>query len=97
MAADWLWEWGSRGNGVTYLPLTRMKKLLFTISCTSLSLSGAADVIMGPMEEPLKPGQWIDDLPEPLETVADVEDLFRRVDALEAKRLEEATRKAALN
>jgi hypothetical protein len=32
-----------------------------------------------------------------LETVADVEDLFRRVDALKAKRLEEAIRKASLN
>ncbi len=52
---------------------------------------------MGLMEEPLKPGQWIDDLLEPLQTVADVENLFGRVDALKAKRLEEATRKAALN
>jgi len=49
------------------------------------------------MEEPLKPGQWIDDLLEPLETVADFEDLFRRVNALKAKRLEEATCKAAMN
>jgi hypothetical protein len=49
------------------------------------------------MEEPLKPGEWIDDLPEPLENVADVEDLFRRVEILKAKRLEEAIRKASLN
>lgn len=51
---------------------------------------------MGLMEEPLKPGQWIDDSPEPLETMADVEDLFRRVEELKAKCLEEATGKAPL-
>jgi hypothetical protein len=48
-------------------------------------------------DKPLLPGQWIDDLPEPLETVADVEELFRMVDTLKAKRLAEAIRKAALN
>jgi hypothetical protein len=52
---------------------------------------------MGLMEEPLEPDQLIEDLPDPLDTVADVEDLFRRVDALKAKRLEEAIRKASLN
>jgi hypothetical protein len=48
-------------------------------------------------DKPLLPGQWIDDLPEPLETLEDVEDLMRRVDVLEAKRKAEAVRKAALN
>ena len=42
-------------------------------------------------------GQWIDDLPEPLETLADVEDLMRRVAVLEAKLKAEAIRKAALS
>jgi hypothetical protein len=31
-------------------------------------------------------GYWIDDLPEPFETVEDVEDLMWWVDALKAKR-----------
>jgi hypothetical protein len=46
------------------------------------------------MEGSLKPGKWIDDQPEPLETVADVEEMFRCVSALKAKReaIEEATR-----
>jgi hypothetical protein len=57
----------------------------------------AIDGIIQCMEQPLKPGEWIDDLPEPLETVADVEELSRMVDALKAKRLAEAIRKAALN
>jgi hypothetical protein len=36
----------------------------------------------------LKPGTfWIDDLPEPLETVADVRDLFERVEVLRASRI----------
>jgi hypothetical protein len=34
----------------------------------------------------LLPGQWLDFLPEPLETVEDVQDLMCRVDALKAKR-----------
>jgi hypothetical protein len=48
-------------------------------------------------DKPLLPGQWIDDLPEPLETVADVEDLFARVDKLKAARLEAAILRASLN
>jgi hypothetical protein len=46
------------------------------------------------VDEPLKLGQWIDDLPEPLETEADVLDLFERVEKLKAKReaIERATR-----
>jgi hypothetical protein len=48
-------------------------------------------------DKPLLPGQWIDDLPEPLETVADVKDLFERVDKLKAARLAESIRKASLN
>jgi hypothetical protein len=48
-------------------------------------------------DKPLLPGQWIDDLPEPLETVEDVEELFRMVDEKKAKRLAEAIQKAALN
>ena len=47
------------------------------------------------MEKPLQPGQWIDDLPEPLETVAEVDDLVRRVEELEAKRRPEAERRAS--
>jgi hypothetical protein len=35
----------------------------------------------------LKPGQWIDYLPEPFETVADVEDLMKRVHKLQAEKL----------
>jgi hypothetical protein len=34
----------------------------------------------------LKPGQWLDYLPEPLETVADVEELMCMVRELEAAR-----------
>jgi hypothetical protein len=45
----------------------------------------------------LKPGQWLDYLPEPLETVADVEDLMRRVAVLEAKRKEAAILRASKN
>jgi hypothetical protein len=48
-------------------------------------------------DKPLLPGQWIDDLPEPLETVADVEDLMRPVEVAKAKLLAEAIRKASLN
>ena len=41
----------------------------------------------------LKPGEfWIDDLPEPLETVADVEDLVRRVEVLRASRIKKTVR-----
>jgi|HubBroStandDraft_4_1064222.scaffolds.fasta_scaffold788134_1 hypothetical protein len=44
----------------------------------------------------LKPGEfWNDDLPEPLETVADVEDLMRRVEVLKAVRM--GDEKAKLN
>jgi hypothetical protein len=54
--------------------------------------------IIGYMDDkPLLPGEWIDDLPEPLETVEDVEELFRMVDEKKAKRLAEAIQKAALN
>ena len=46
----------------------------------------------------LEPGTyWVDDLPEPLETVADVEELFRMVEEKKAKLKAEAIRKAALN
>jgi hypothetical protein len=48
-------------------------------------------------DKPVLPGQWIDDLPEPLETVKDVEDLFRRVEELKAARLEAATLRASKN
>jgi hypothetical protein len=53
------------------------------------------NVFMG--DKPLLPGQWIDDLPEPLETVEDVEDLMCRVEVAKAKVQAEAIRKAALN
>jgi hypothetical protein len=42
-------------------------------------------------DKPLLPGQWIDDLPEPLETVEDVEGLFRMVDEKKAERRAEAS------
>ena len=45
----------------------------------------------------LKPPYWIDDQPDPLHTKEDVEELFRMVDELKAKRLAEAVRKASLN
>ena len=48
-------------------------------------------------DKPRLPGQWIDDLPDPLETVEDVEDRMRRVDSRNAKRKAEAFRKAAQN
>jgi len=48
-------------------------------------------------DKPLLPGQWIDDLPEPVETVEDIEMLFRIVDEKKAKRKAEAIRKANLN
>jgi hypothetical protein len=48
-------------------------------------------------DKSLLPGQWIDDLPEPLETVADVKDLFERVDKLKAARLEAAIFRASKN
>ena len=48
-------------------------------------------------DKPLLPGQWIDDLPEPLETVADVEELFRMVEEKKAKRKAEAILRASKN
>lgn len=48
-------------------------------------------------DKPLLPSQWIDDLPEPLETVEDVNDLFERVDKLKAARLEAAILRASKN
>ena len=47
------------------------------------------------VDNPLLPGQWIDDLTEPLETVTDVKDLFERVDKLKAARLEAAILRAS--
>jgi hypothetical protein len=49
------------------------------------------------METPLKPGEWIDDLPDPLETEADVKDVFERVDKLKAARHEAAILRASKN
>jgi hypothetical protein len=46
---------------------------------------------------PLPPGYWIDDLPEPLETVEDVEELFRMVEELKAKLREKAIERASRN
>jgi hypothetical protein len=51
------------------------------------------NVFMG--DKPLLPGQWIDDLPEPLETVEDVEELFRMVEEKKAKRRAEASAEQA--
>jgi hypothetical protein len=44
-----------------------------------------------------KPGEWLDYLPEPLETVADVEDLFRMVEVEEAKLQAAAIERASHN
>lgn len=60
-------------------------------------LGVSSAIIKSVEDKPLLPGQWIDDLPEPLETVEDVKDLFERVDKLKAARLAEAVRKAALS
>jgi hypothetical protein len=50
------------------------------------------------MEQPkLRPGRWIDDLLEPLETEADVEYLFAGVDNPKATRLEAAILRASKN
>ena len=51
----------------------------------------------GGMKEDLKPGQWLDDQPDPLHTLADVEDLFRRVDVLKAQMRKEALERASRN
>jgi hypothetical protein len=59
---------------------------------------GPSSGIIGCMDDkPLLPGQWIDDLPEPLETEADVEELMRMVEEKKAELKAEAIRKAALN
>jgi hypothetical protein len=44
------------------------------------------------VEIPLRPGEWIDDLPEPLHAVADVEEVFAMVDRLMAARIVEKIR-----
>jgi hypothetical protein len=49
------------------------------------------------MDRPLKPGEWIDDLPEPLETVEDVRDLFERVKQVKAQLRKEAIERANRN
>jgi hypothetical protein len=46
-------------------------------------------------EKNLPPGYWLDNMPDPLHTKEDVEDLFRRVDELKAK--QEAIEKASKN
>jgi hypothetical protein len=48
-------------------------------------------------ETKLPPGCWIDDLPDPLHTKADVLDLFLRVAVEEAKLLAAAIEKASRN
>jgi hypothetical protein len=48
-------------------------------------------------DKPLLPGQWIDDLPEPLETVEDVEELFRMVEEKKAKLRADAIERANRN
>jgi hypothetical protein len=48
-------------------------------------------------DKPLLPGQWIDDLPEPLNTEADVKDVFERVAVLEAKRKAASILRASKN
>jgi hypothetical protein len=59
---------------------------------------GPSSGIMACMDDkPLLPGQWIDDLPEPLHTKADVLDLFLRVAVEEAKLLAAAIERASRN
>jgi hypothetical protein len=48
-------------------------------------------------DKPLLPGQWIDDLPDPLDTVADVEELFRMVKDKEAALRGAAIERASRN
>jgi hypothetical protein len=48
-------------------------------------------------DKPLLPGQWIDDLPEPLETVEDVEELMRMVEEKKAELLTAAILRASKN
>ena len=36
------------------------------------------------IDKPLKAGQWLDNMPDPLYTVADVEELFRMVEVKKA-------------
>ena len=47
------------------------------------------------MKKTILSGYWIDDLPEPFETVENADDLMRRVYALKAKR--EAVEKTSRN
>jgi len=50
------------------------------------------------MEEPLKPGEWIDDLEwDALHTKKDVEEVFEMVREKEAKLRAEAIRKSGMN
>jgi len=61
------------------------------------AIDPSSGIIFSMDDKPLLPGQWIDDLPEPLETEADVEDLFARVDKLKAARIEDAILRASKN
>jgi hypothetical protein len=49
------------------------------------------------MAEPLKPGQWLDNMPDPLDTVAEVEELFRMVEEKKAELRAEAIERASRN
>ena len=56
------------------------------------------DVVIGLMEEPLKPSGWIDGLErDPLHEEASADDLVEWVTMLEFKRQKEAIHKASLN
>lgn len=49
------------------------------------------------MNEQLKPGEWIDDWPDPLGTAEDVRNWFERAAVVKARLLAESTREASLN
>jgi len=49
------------------------------------------------MHTTLKSAQWLDNMPDPLDTVGDVEELFRLVEIKKAKLAEAAIHRASLN
>ncbi len=49
------------------------------------------------MHTTLKSAQWLDNIPDPLDTVGDVEELFGLVEIKKAKLAEAAIHRASLN
>lgn len=75
----------------------RLPSTLAAGSLRDHAIEPTSSIIACMNNKPLLPDQWIDDLPEPLETVEDVDDLFERVDELKAARLEAAILRASKN